>query len=184
LRRSTISAFAILVSLLAAAPAYPQDAAKVDRPSFVFELPPGWEALSKEGPTNLENYNFYNLRGDVVQLRVSKELKGKAYATARKNLQAEDRAEDGWKPVRSRVVKLAPLGDVDEGVYVDRELPLTLYAYNVFGPGRVASITITYNRRDVSASDSARKIVKGLRWKKSTSAGSPAAAGKTPSGRR
>lgn len=179
-----IRAFAILVGILSAAPAYPEDAAKVDRPSFVFELPPGWEPLSREGPKNLESYNFYNLRGDVVQLRVSKELKAKAYAAARKNLQAEDRAQDGWKPVRSRAVKLPPLGDVDESVYVDPELPLTLYSYNVYGPGRIASIAITFNRRDPKASDSARKIVKGLRWKKATSAGSPAAAGKTPSSRR
>jgi hypothetical protein len=155
----------MLVSILAAAPAHPEDAAKVDRPSFVFELPAGWETLSKEGPMNLENYNFYNARGDVVQLGVSKPLGPKAYAAARKSGQADAR-EDGWKLVRSRVVKLSPLGDVDESVYVDPGQPLSLYSYSVFGPGRIASIRITYNRRDVSASESARKIVKGLRWKK------------------
>jgi hypothetical protein len=41
-----------------------------------------------------------------------------------------------------------------------------LYAYNVYGPARIATITIMLNRRDPSASESARKIVKGLRWKK------------------
>lgn len=156
----------MLVSLLAAAPAHPQDAAKVDRPSFVFELPAGWEPLSKDGPMNQENYNFYNARGDVVQLGISKPLGAKAYAAARKSARAEA-PEDGWKLVRSRVVKLPPLGDVDESVYADSAQPLSLYWYNVFGPGRIATITITYNRRDVSAFESARKIVKGLRWKKS-----------------
>jgi hypothetical protein len=184
LRRGTVLAHAILVGIFAAAPLNAADPVRVDHRSFVFELPPDWEPLSKDGPKNLENYNFYNLRGDVVQLRVSKELKAKAYAAARRNLQAEDRAQDGWKPVRSRAVKLPPLGDVDESVYVDPELALTLYSYNVYGPRRIASIAITFNRRDPKASDSARKIVKGLRWKKATSAGSPAAAGKTPSSRR
>ena len=69
-----------------------------------------------------------------------------------------------------RVDKLAPLGEVDESVYVDPERPLTLYSYNVYGPARIASISITLNRRDPSASESARKIVKGLRWKKNAGA--------------
>ena len=171
MRRGIFSAFVILGGIFAAVPAHAADPAKVDRRSFVFELPPDWEPLSKDGPKNLENYNFYNLRGDLVQLRVSRELKPKAYAAARKDAQAgEDRAQDGWKPVRSRVVKLPPLGDVDESVHVDPERPLTLYSYNVYGPGRIASITIMINRRDLSASESARKIVKGLRWKKTAGA--------------
>jgi hypothetical protein len=163
----------VILGFLAAAPAHAADPAKIEAKAFVFELPPGWEPLSKEGPKNLENYNFYNLQGDVVQLRVSRELKPKAYAAARKNAQAdarEDRTQDGWKPVRSRVVKLPPLGDVDENVYVDPQQPLTLYAYDVYGPARIASITIMFNRRDPSASEPARKIVKGLRWKKTAGA--------------
>ena len=172
LRRGIFSTFVILGAVLAAAPVHAADPAKIDAKAYVFELSPGWGPLSKEGPKNLENYNFYNLQGDVVQLRVSRELKPKAYAAARKDAQAEreDRAQDGWKPVRSRVVKLPPLGEVDESVHVDPERPLTLYSYNVYGPARIASITIMFNRRDLSASESARKIVKGLRWKKTASA--------------
>ena len=173
MRRGIFSAFVILGSILAAAPVHAADAAKIDSRSFVFELPPDWEPLSKEGPKNLETYNFYNLRGDVIQLGVSRELKPKAYAAARKSVPAEareNRTQDGWRLVRERVVKLPPLGDVDESVYVDPERPLTLYSYNVYGPARIASISITLNRRDPSASESARKIVKGLRWKKSPGA--------------
>jgi hypothetical protein len=168
LRRGIFSAFVILGGIFAAAPALAADPAKIDSRSFVFELAPGWEPLSKDGPKSQENYNFYNLQGDVVQLGVSRELKPKAYAAARKSAAEarEDRTQDGWKPVRSRTVKLPPLGEVDESVYVDPERPLTLYAYNVYGPGRIATVTIMFNRRDVSASESARKIVKGLRWKK------------------
>lgn len=165
MRRRIVSAFAVLVGIFAAAPLQAADPVRVDHRSFVFELPPDWEPLSKEGPKNLENYNFYNLRGDVVQLGVSKPLGPKAYAAARKSERA-DPPEDGWKPVRSRVVKLPPLGDVTESVYVDPGQPLSLYSYSIFGPGRIASIRITFNRRDLSASESARKIVRGLRWKK------------------
>jgi hypothetical protein len=187
LQRAIVSALAILLGILAAAPLQAADPVRVDRPSFVFELPPDWEALSKDGPMGMESYNFYDLGGDVVQLRVSKALAPRAYATARKSAQAEareDRTQDGWKLSRARMVKLPPLGEVDESVRVDPENPLTSYSYTVFGPGRIASITITFNRRDLSASESARKIVRGLRWKKATSQGSPAAAGKKPSNRR
>jgi hypothetical protein len=165
LRRAFVSAFAVLAGIFAAAPLHAADAARVDQPAFVFALPPPWEPLSKDGPKNLENYNFYNMSGDVVQLGVSKPLATKAYAAARKSARA-DSQESGWKLVRSRVVKMPALGDVDENVYVDPEQPLSLYSYSVFGPGRIASIRIMYNRRDVSASESARKIVRGLRWKK------------------
>jgi hypothetical protein len=170
LLREIFSAFVILAGVFAAPFVHAADAAKVDRPSFVFELPPGWEPLSKDGPKNLENYNFYNLGGDVVQLGVSRELTPKAYAAARRKVQAEarkDRAQDGWKLIRTRIVKLSRLGDVDESVYADTEQPLTSYSYNVYGAGRIALVTITFNRRDLAASDSARRIVKGLRWKKS-----------------
>jgi hypothetical protein len=183
LRHGIVSGLAILFGIFAAAPLHAADPVKVDHPSFVFQLPPDWEPLSKDGPMALENYNFYDMGGDVIRLGVSKPLAPKAYAAARKNARTEA-PEEGWKLVRSRVVKLPPLGDVDESVYVDPEQPLSLYSYNVFGPGRIASIRIMFNRRDVSASESARKIVRGLRWKKATSAGSKAAAGKKPSNRR
>jgi len=163
-----LSVFAILGAIFLPGLSQALEPIKINHQSFIFELPPGWVLLNRDGRKDFENFNFYNGRSDVIQFSVSKDLSPNVYAIARGKVQAEmkeDKSRVGWKLIRTGIVKLPPYGDVDESVYVDNERPLTSYSYNVYGKTRIALFTITFNRSDLSASEAAQTLVKGLRWK-------------------
>jgi hypothetical protein len=143
---------------------------RVEREAFVYEAPAGWSMFNNEMRSSFAIASFFNAGGEMIQLSVSGKLTPEQFAGARERLRAAQKvqARHGWMLARSGSAELPPHGTVDEAVYFDEDNRLTSFAYNVFGPERIALFTITFKgiKPDVDeAARAARPMLDGLRWK-------------------
>lgn len=145
-------------------------AGRVEREAFVYEAPAGWSVFNNEMRSTFAMASFFNAGGEMIQLSVSGKLTPEQYAGARERLRAVEKGgmRHGWILTRAGSAELPPHGTVDEAVYHDNVNLLTSFAYNVFGPERIALFTITFKgiKPDVDeAARAARVMLGGLRWK-------------------
>lgn len=147
--------------------AKPKPANRVEREGFVFEAPAGWSMANNAVRSKFAQHHFFNAAGELIQLSVSGKMATEQYEAARGRLRAAESAapRGGWEKLQSAVTELPGHGKVDESVFLDRDNELTSFAYNVYGPERIALFTITFKGIKPGAAESARALLGGLRWK-------------------
>ena len=166
MRCATMGLLAALLLPLSPAPAA-ETPGRVEQEAFAYESPAGWTVFKDEKLSNFSLLGFFNAEGEVMQLSVSGKLTTEQYTGARSRLQAVDRQPErqGWRLAAATIVELPPFGSVSESVHYDNAYSLTSYSYSVFGPERIALITITFKGIKPEAVAAARRLVGGLRWK-------------------